>query len=64
MAPFIEHFPIKKIYYKATKDKDEMIFSHRVSFCNSRLDSSILNIIKNILEKKYIENKTVGDKYY
>ena len=41
-----------------------MIFLHRISFCNIRLDSSILNVIKNVLEKKYKENKRVGDKYY
>ena len=51
-APFVEHFPIKEIYYKATKDKGEMIFLHGVSFCNIRLNLSILNVIKNILEQK------------
>ena len=33
-APFVEHLRNgKKIYYKYTKEKGQMIFSHMVSFC-------------------------------
>ena len=33
-APFVEHLRNgKKIYYKVTKEKDQTIFSHMVSFC-------------------------------
>ena len=63
-APFVEHFRNKKNYYKSTKQKDGMMFSHVVSFCNTGLDSSVLNVGKNMLEKKYKGNKRVRDKYF
>ena len=49
-APFVEHLPNKKkIYYKVTKEKDQMMLSHIVLFLLYRgLDSNILN---DILEK-------------
>ena len=34
-APFVEHLPNKKIYYKVTKEKGQMIFSHMVDFCST-----------------------------
>ena len=35
-APFVEYLSKnKKTYYKVTKKKDRMIFSHMVSFCNT-----------------------------
>ena len=35
-APFVEHLQNeKKINYKFTKEKDQIIFSHMVSFCNT-----------------------------
>ena len=30
--PFLEHLPKKKIYYKITKEKDQMTFSHMFFF--------------------------------
>ena len=41
-----------------------MMFSHVVSFCNTGLDSSVLNVGKNMLEKKDKGNKRVRDKYF
>ena len=41
-----------------------MMFSHVVSFCNTGLGSSVLNVGKNMLEKKYKGNKRVRDKYF
>ena len=34
-----------------------MMFSHVVSFCNTGLDSSVLNVGKNMLEKNIREIK-------
>ena len=35
-APFVEHLSKnRKIYYKVTKEKDQMIFSHMVPFYNT-----------------------------
>ena len=40
-APFLEQFlslstsKTKKIYYKDTKEKDQMIFSHMACFCHT-----------------------------
>ena len=43
-APFVEHLPKQKNLLQSYKKKDQMIFSHMVSFCNTGgLDSSISN---------------------
>ena len=35
-VPFVEHFQnLKKIYFKDTKEKDQMNFSHRTCFCHA-----------------------------
>ena len=48
-APFVEQLfrkaplKLKKIYYKFTKEKDQIIFSYMVSFVTRGANSSILN---------------------
>ena len=47
-APSFRSAPpkLKKIHYKFTKEKDQITFSHMVSFCNTELTSSFEYVCK------------------
>ena len=54
-SPFAEHLPNKKIYYKITKEKDQMTFSH-MFFCCCCFTGVRLQHFKYVRKNKKILN--------